>query len=317
MPFATHPRDRVAAVSRVGGIVGAVDLLNLLVSAVLLAGIYTAMSIGMTVIYGVMKMVNLAHAGFMMLGAYGVYEISQRTPLDPLLAAVLAAPLFFLLGVATYGSLVRRVPIADQPTLPSLLLLFGLWLVLQNIGYAIWGADDRSILTPLTMATLRLGGVVVPVIRLIVFAIALLSLAGLHLFLTRSWFGRAVRALTQNREAGQLVGIDTRRTAMLTFGLGIAFSGLAGGLLATLYSFTPDFGGSFMLRSFVIIVLGGLESFAGVALGAVVVALIETFSILVVPANYQLAISFGLLVVALLVIPGGLGGWLQQRRLAR
>ena len=293
------------------------DLVNLLVSAFLLAGIYTAMSIGMTVIYGVMKMVNLAHAGFMMLGAYFAYELSQRTSIDPLLAAVLAVPLFFLLGLATYASLVRRVPVADVPTLPSLLLLFGLWLVLQNVGYALWGADDRSILTPLTMATLRVGGITVPIIRAIVFGIALLSLAVLHLVLNRTWFGRAVRALTQNREAGQLVGIDTRRTAMLTFGLGIAFTGLAGALLATLYSFTPDFGGSFMLRSFVIIVLGGLESFSGVAIGAIIVALIETFSILVVPANYQLAISFLLLVVALLVLPGGIGGLLQQGRLRR
>ena len=293
------------------------DLVNLLVSAFLLAGIYTAMSIGMTDIYGVMKMVNLAHAGFMMLGAYFAYELSQRTSIDPLLAAVLAVPLFFLLGLATYASLVRRVPVADVPTLPSLLLLFGLWLVLQNVGYALWGADDRSILTPLTMATFRVGGITVPVIRAIVFGIALLSLAVLHLVLSRTWFGRAVRALTQNREAGQLVGIDTRRTAMLTFGLGIAFTGLAGALLATLYSFTPDFGGSFMLRSFVIIVLGGLESFSGVAIGAIIVALIETFSILVVPANYQLAISFLLLVVALLVLPGGIGGLLQQGRLRR
>lgn len=296
---------------------GIADLFNLLMSAILLAGIYTAMSIGMTVIYGVMKMVNLAHAGFMMLGAYFAYELSQRAPIDPLLAAVLAVPVFFLLGIGTYSSMVRRVPVADVPTLPSLLLLFGLWLVLQNIGYAIWGADDRSILTPLTMATLRFSGVTVPVIRLIVFGIALVSLVLLHLCLTRTWFGRSVRALTQNREAGQLVGIDARRTAMLTFGLGIAFTGLAGGLLATLYSFTPDFGGSFMLRSFVIIVLGGLESFAGVAIGAIVVALIETFSILLVPASYQLAISFALLVVALLVLPGGIEGWLQQRRLSR
>ena len=296
---------------------GPADLVNLLVSAILLSGIYTTMSIGMTVIYGVMKMVNLAHAGFMMLGAYFAFELSQRTPIDPLLAAVLSVPLFFLLGIVTYSCLVRRVPVADVPTLPSLLLLFGLWLVLQNIGYAIWGADDRSILTPLTMATLRFDGVTVPVIRLIVFGIALVSLVLLHLCLTRTWFGRSVRALTQNREAGQLVGIDTRRTAMLTFGLGIAFTGLAGGLLATLYSFTPDFGGSFMLRAFVIIVLGGLESFAGVAIGAIIVALIETFSILVVPASYQLAISFALLVVALLVLPGGIEGWLQQRRLSR
>lgn len=293
---------------------GLADLLNLLVAAILLAGIYTTMSMGMTVIYGVMKMVNLAHAGFMMLGAYFAFELSQRTAIDPLAASVLAVPLFFLLGVATYWTMVRFVPVADEPTLPSLLLLFGLWLVLQNVGYTVWGADDRSILTPMTMATLRFGGITIPIIRLIVFGIAMLSLVAWHLFLNHTWFGRSVRALTQNREAGQLVGIDTGRTAMLTFGLGIAFTGLAGALLATLYSFPPDFGGSFMLRAFVIIVLGGLESFSGVAIGAIIVALIETFSILVVPASYQLAISFSLLVVALLVLPGGIEGLLQRRR---
>jgi branched-chain amino acid transport system permease protein len=297
--------------------VGLADLLNMLVAAILLAGIYTTMSMGMTVIYGVMKMVNLAHAGFMMLGAYFALELSQRTPIDPLAASVLAVPLFFLLGVATYWTMVRFVPVADEPTLPSLLLLFGLWLVLQNVGYIVWGADDRSILTSMTMATFRFDGITIPIIRLIVFGIAVLSFVALHLFLNHTWFGRSVRALTQNREAGQLVGIDTRRTAMLTFGLGIAFTGLAGALLATLYSFTPDFGASFMLRSFVIIVLGGLESFSGVAIGAVIVALIETFSILVVPASYQLAISFILLVVALLVLPGGIEGLLQRRRLQR
>jgi branched-chain amino acid transport system permease protein len=297
--------------------VGLTDLLNMLVAAILLAGIYTTMSMGMTVIYGVMKMVNLAHAGFMMLGAYFALELSQRTPIDPLAASVLAVPLFFLLGVATYWTMVRFVPVADEPTLPSLLLLFGLWLVLQNVGYIVWGANDRSILTSMTMATFRFDGITIPIIRLIVFGIAVLSFVALQLFLNHTWFGRSVRALTQNREAGQLVGIDTRRTAMLTFGLGIAFTGLAGALLATLYSFTPDFGASFMLRSFVIIVLGGLESFSGVAIGAVIVALIETFSILVVPASYQLAISFILLVVALLVLPGGIEGLLQRRRLLR
>jgi len=117
------------------------DLLNLFVAAILLADIYTTMSIGMTVIYGVMKMVNLAHTGFM------------------------------------------------------------------KVGYAVWGADERSIFTPLIMATFRFGGIVVPVIRLIVFGIALLSLVALHLSLQHTWFGRSVRALTQNREAGQLAGV--------------------------------------------------------------------------------------------------------------
>jgi branched-chain amino acid transport system permease protein len=292
----------------------AADFLNLLISALLLGGVYAAMSVGMTVIYGVMKIVNLAHAGFLMLGAYFVYELFERFAIDPLLGVILAFPFFFLLGMLVHWLLVRWIPTSDQPTLASLLLMFGLWLVLQNVGYLVWGTSDRSILTARTLETIRWGPISIPAIRLIVFVAAGLSLAALEFVLHKTWFGRSVRALMQNRYAGRVVGINVERTARLTFGLGIAFSGAAGGLLAMLYSFSPDFGRPFLLRAFVIIVLGGLESFAGVAVGALILALVETFSILVLPAGYQPAIAFALLVVALVVLPGGVAGLFARRQ---
>lgn len=292
----------------------AADFLNLLISALLLGGVYAAMSVGMTVIYGVMKIVNLAHAGFLMLGAYFVYELFERFSIDPLVGAVLAFPFFFLVGMLVHWLLVRWIPTSDQPTLASLLLMFGLWLVLQNVGYLVWGNSDRSILTARTLETIRLGPISIPAIRLIVFVAAGLSLALLEFVLHKTWFGRSVRALMQNRYAGRVVGINVERTARLTFGLGIAFAGAAGGLLAMLYSFSPDFGRPFLLRAFVIIVLGGLESFAGVAVGALILALVETFSILVLPAGYQPAIAFALLVVALVVLPGGVAGLFARRQ---
>ncbi len=291
----------------------AADLLNLVIAALLLAGTYAAMSVGMTVIYGVMKIVNLAHAGFMMLGAYCVYELYEGAGLDPLLGVLLAFPTFFLLGMAVHWLLVRWLPASDQPTLASLLLMFGLWLALQNIGYLVWGSADRAILTPRTFTTLHMGPINVPAVRLVVFLAAAGSLALLEFVLHKTWFGRSVRALMQNPYAGRLVGINVERTARLTFGLGIAFAGAAGGLLAMLYSFSPDFGRSFLIRAFVIIVLGGLESFSGVAVGAVILALVETFSILVLPAGYQPAIAFGLLVVALVILPGGVASLFSKR----
>jgi branched-chain amino acid transport system permease protein len=293
------------------------DLLSSLIAALLLAGVYAVMSVGMTIIYGVMKIVNLAHAGFLMLGAYFVYELWARLGIDPLLGVLLAFPAFFLAGMGVHRLLVRRIPTSDQPTLTSLLLLFGLWLVLQNLGYLIWGNADRAILTPRTLAVLRWGPITLPTVRLVVCGAAVASLAALELVLHRTWFGRAVRALMQNAEAGRIVGIDVEATARTAFGIGIAFAGAAGGLLAMLYSFSPDFGGSFLLRAFVIIVLGGLESFAGVAAGALILALLETGSILVLPASYQPAIAFSLLVLALVVLPGGVAGlWNRRRRLA-
>jgi branched-chain amino acid transport system permease protein len=292
-----------------------VDFLNLFVSAVLLAGVYAAMSVGMTIIYGVLKIVNLAHAGFLMLGAYFVYEIYTRLNVDPLLGVLLAFPLFFFIGVALYWLLIRRIPRSDQPTLSSLLLLFGLWLVLQNLGYLIWGNADRAILTPRTFSTFAIGPIIFPTIRLVVFGVAVASLGGLEFVLHSTWFGRAVRALMQNPDAGRIAGVNVDLTAQIAFGIGIAFAGAAGGLLAMMYSFTPDFGGSFLIRAFVIIVLGGLESFAGVAVGALILALVETFSILVIPSGYQPAISFSLLVLALVILPDGIAGLWKRRHL--
>ena len=291
----------------------AVDLLNLLIAGLLLAGVYAAMAVGMTIIYGVMKIVNLAHAGFLMLGAYFVYELYARFGIDPLLGVLLAFPAFFFMGMAVHWILIRRIPASDQPTLTSLLLLFGLWLVLQNLGYLIWGNADRAILTPRTFSVLQLGPVGFPTVRLVVFGAALASLGGLEFVLHKTWFGRGVRALMQNSDAGRIVGVNVERTARVAFGVGIAFAGAAGALLAMLYSFTPDFGGAFLLRAFVIIVLGGLESFAGVAVGALILALVETFSILFLPASYQPAIAFSLLVVALIVLPGGVAGLWNKR----
>jgi len=290
-----------------------VDFLNLLISALLLGGIYALMSVGMTVIYGVMKIVNLAHAGFMMLGAYFAYELYERFNFDPIPAALLAFPVFFLFGMAVHWLLVRWLPRSDQPTLASLLLMFGLWLVLQNIGYLIWGTGDRAILTPRTLSVVHIGPITISSLRLVVFAAAAISLGLLQVVLNRTWFGRSVRALIQNHYAGLIVGVDDERTSRLTFGLGIAFAGVAGALLAMLYSFNPDFGRPFLIRAFVIIVLGGLESISGVALGALVLALVETFSILFVPAGYQPAISFAMLVVVLVVLPGGIASLLAKK----
>ena len=304
--------------------------LNLLIAALLLAGIYAAMAVGMTVIYGVMKIVNLAHAGFLMLGAYFAYEMFERFHIDPLLGAVLALPAFFLFGMAVHWLLVRWLPKSDTPSLPSLLLMFGFWLVLQNAGYFFWGNDDRSITTPRTLAAANLGPITVPEVNLIVFAAAVICLVILQLVFNRSWFGRSMRALIQNPYGAKIVGVDDARTSRLTFGLGTAFAGFAGALLGMIYTFSPDFGRPFLLRSFVIIVLGGLESISGVALGAIVLALFETFGpyvpipwywgewrVFYMPDSLQPAMSFALLVVVLLIMPKGLASlFARKRRLA-
>ena len=288
------------------------NLVSVGIAALLTAGLYAIMSYGLAIIYGVMRVINLSHAGFLMLGAFMTLVYFQRWHLDPVLGAFVNLPLFFALGWLVHRLLVRRV-VTSLPV-ASLLLLFGLWLVIQNLALAIWGGEDQSIITAYTYKALSLFGFRVPVTRLIVFAVALSVLAVLHFLLGHTYLGKALRATVQDPTAGLLVGIDTDRISALAFGLGTAFAAFAGGLLTLLFSFNPDFGGSFQLKSFTIIVLGGLENLAGVAAGAAILAFAESYAVLFMRASLQNVVAYALLVVALVVIPGGIGSLFSRNR---
>jgi branched-chain amino acid transport system permease protein len=270
-----------------------------------------------------MRIINLAHAGLMMLAAYATFALNDRFGLDPFLSLLVVAPAFFLLGMALYATVIRWLPRSSTgPSMQSLLLLFGVWLVLQNLAYAIWGGDTQSILTPYTMSSVELFGGRFGVPQILVFAVSILSLVGLNVVLRRTFLGKAIRAVTQNRDAAMLSGVNAGWIAAVAFGIGTAFAAMGGSMLSTLYAFTPDFGRSFLLKAFCIIVLGGMESFTGVAVGALVLAFIENFASAYtsIPVSFQDAISFTLLVVVLVAAPGGLPGlWrmLDRRVVAR
>ena len=288
------------------------NLVSIGIAALLTAGLYAIMSYGLAIIYGVMRVINLSHAGFLMLGAFMTLVYFQRWHLDPVLGAFVNLPIFFALGWLVHRLLVRRV-VTSLP-MASLLLLFGLWLVIQNLALAVWGGEDQSIITTYTYKALSLFGFRVPVTRLIVFAVALSVLAVLHFLLGHTYLGKALRATVQDPTAGLLVGIDTDRIGALAFGLGTAFAAFAGGLLTLLFSFTPDFGGAFQLKSFTIIVLGGLENLAGVSIGAAILAFAESYAVLFMRASLQNVVAYALLVVALIVIPGGIGSLFSRNR---
>jgi branched-chain amino acid transport system permease protein len=296
------------------------DLTALLVNSLLAAGLYATMSYGLAVIYGVMRIINLAHAGVLMLGAYVTLTLFSRFRLDPFLSLVVVIPVFFGFGILLYRTMVRRLPRSSSgPSVESLLLLFGVWLVLQNLAYAVWGGDTQSILTGYTMKSVTMLGVRVGVAAVAVFAVSAASLLLLQVILRRTYLGRAIRAVTQNRDAALISGINADRISAVAFGIGTAFAGVAGSLLATMYAFTPDFGRSFLLKSFCIIVLAGMESIAGVAAGAFFLALLENFvgGYTSVPTSFQDALSFLLLVIALVAFPHGLLGAFQRATLRR
>jgi len=296
-------------------------LVAILVNSLLTAGLYATMSYGLAVIYGVMRIINLAHAGILMLGAYATLTLNERWGIDPLVSLVVVVPVFFGFGIVLYRSMVQRLPrSAGGASIESLLLLFGVWLVLQNLAYALWGGDTQSILTGYTMKAVTILGVRVGVPALAVFLVSGLSLVVLESVLRWTYLGRAIRAVTQNRDAALLSGVNADRISAVAFGIGSAFAGAAGSLLAMLYAFTPDFGRSFLLKAFCIIVLAGMESVSGVAAGAFVLALLENVvgGYTSIPTSFQDALSFTLLVVALVAFPQGILGaasaWAGRRR---
>ncbi len=307
------------------------DIVSLLISAILLAGLYATMSYGLALIYGVMKIVNVSHAGFMMLGAFAAFILihpDYGIKLNPFLAPLIVVPLFFVVGMLLEHFIVRHV--MNAPMITSLLLLFGVWLIVQNIAYIIFTGDTRTITTPYSTMTIPkdlptdLKAVIAPLMadlrisvnRLVVFAVGVVTLVILQMFLSRTYLGKAIRATATDADAAALVGVNTERVRMIAFGLGIALASLTGALLSLQLSFDPSFGGSHQLKSFTIIVLGGLESFVGVALGALLLALIETFSVMPpfnLPAALQDFVSFSLLVVVLVIMPGGLIALLKRK----
>jgi branched-chain amino acid transport system permease protein len=286
------------------------DFLSTTVNAILVAGVYATMSYGLALIWGVMKIINLSHAGVLMLGAYSTWWLNRATGVDPLLTMPVTGAGFFLVGMAIERLLVRRL--ANAPPISTLLLLFGLWLVMQNFAYSAFTGDTRSVLGPYSQSNAQFGPLTIPLTWLIVFVAGLVILALLQFFLTRTMLGSAIRALAQDRDACRLVGIDVERASMVAFGLGTALAAVAGALLSLLFSFNPEFGGPFQLKSFAIIVLGGLESFVGVAIAAVIVALAEQWSVAFMPAALQNVVAFVVLVVALVVLPGGIMGALRN-----
>jgi|SRR5437868_9187506 len=283
-------------------------LAELLIAAVLLAGLYATMAYGLGLIYGVLRVVNLAHGGLIMAGAYGGWWLHDSFGIDPYLGLLPVSAVAFLFGMGMYRALVYRLPRGAAGGVQSLLLLFGVWLILRNAAYLLFTGNDQTVRTSYSTRALVLSNASVSVNRLAVFGIALAMLVGLHLLLRHTYVGKAIRALAQNPDSCTLVGIPIERIYALTFGIGSALAAAAGLLGATLFPFNPSFGSAELLKSFVVVVLGGLGSIAGTAIAALILAVVEVFSILAIPSYLTAAVGFVLLVLVLVIRPGGLFG---------
>jgi branched-chain amino acid transport system permease protein len=281
---------------------------DLALSAVLLAGLYATMAYGLGLIYGVLRVVNIAHGGVIMAGAYLGWILYWGLGIDPYLSIPLVVGATFVLGMAMYRILVRHLPRGAAGGPSSLLLLFGVWLVLRNVAYLLFTGNDQAIRTSYSTRAVSILGSFVEVNRLAVLVIAVATPVLLEAVLRRTYLGKAIRAVAQNADSCTLVGIDVERIYTVTFGIGTALAGLAGLLSATIFSFNPGFGAGELLKSFVVVVLGGLGSLLGTGVAALVLAVVEVFAILVLPSYLTVAVGFVMLVVVLVLRPAGLFG---------
>lgn len=281
------------------------DLGNVIAVGVLLGGIYALVSVGLNLIFGVIRIVNFAQGEFVMLGMYGTYAGYTYLNLDPYLALVVVLPGLFIIG-----AVVQRLILAPLRTEPSMQIFatFGLLMLLENLVLAATRGTAYSVSSGVAQISVDIGGVQVGLVRLIALAAATLVAGALGLFLKRSMLGRAIRAVAQDRSAARLMGVNVDRIYMLTFGIGAALAGLAGCLLTPIYSLSPQIGTSFILPAFAVVVLGGLGSVLGAYVGGFIVGLTEAFAGTYLDPALKHAVLFAVFIVVLIIRPSGLFG---------
>jgi len=277
-----------------------------LVSGVLTGALYAMIGVGLTVVFGVMRIINLAHGEMVMLGMFGAYFGLELLGLDPFVSVVVWAPVMFAAGALIHRLLLRRIIPGGE--LNTLLYTAGLSLLVANLALFVWTGDYRTINLPYAALPLRPFGIAVPIPLAIAFGIAVLVTGALWLFLGRTDLGRAVRATSQNAEAAVLMGIDVERVATFTFGLGTALAGVAGVLLAPSLYLYPTVGEILVVKCFVIVVLGGLGSVPGAIAGGILLGLVESFGAVYVSMAWKDGIGFLLFLLVLLYRPSGLFG---------
>ncbi len=281
------------------------DILPLLLATgILLGTFYALMASGFGLIWGVMKVVNVAHAGVIMLGAYFAQVMLTRFGVDPLVSFVMALALFFPFGVATQRLLV--VPVLKAPPLTSLLLLYGLWLIMQNLAFVAFSANFQFIGGQLAYSRIIYYGF--PLTRILASILSVIVVAALYIFLTHTKIGLAIRASSQDSEMSMLVGVNVKRVQAFAFGLGTALAAMSGSMASMLYAFDPNFGGTLLTKAFAIIVLGGMESVLGIALAGLVIGLAEAIGGFYLPFGLVDAVSFAIFLIVLIIRPTGFFG---------
>ncbi|HEY5960509.1 MAG TPA: branched-chain amino acid ABC transporter permease [Polyangiaceae bacterium] len=281
-------------------------LIQSLISGILVGGVYVLVGIGLSIIFGVMRIINFAHGDLLMLGMYLTWYLFHRLGIDPYAALLVTLPLMFTWGALLQKTLINRVLNALPQN--QILLTIGLGLIMRNSIMFAFTSDYHILTTRYSSASLKFHGLSVSLPLLYSFLVTAVLVAMLFWFLGKTDIGQAIRATAQDRTAARLMGINVERMSILAFGIGTALAGAAGGLLAPTYYIFPDVGAAFTLKAFVIVVLGGMGSIAGAGIGGLAIGITESLAAAYVSSGLKELIVFVLFLGILLVRPAGLLG---------
>jgi branched-chain amino acid transport system permease protein len=286
-----------------------VDLFaNAVVSGILLGAFYAAVAIGLAIVFGQLDIVNIAHPAFIIVGAYVAHILNARFGMDPVLVGVLVAPLFFVAGALIYRIYFLAFERTGQESLSGLAFFFGVMFIIEVTLILIYGVDYRLVQASYIGTTWRLGFVDFPLRMLVPCVVSILLTLAIWLYLSRTFMGRAIQAVAQDRVALQLMGADPVRIKQWAFGLGIATAAIAGALLIMIGPVEPSVGRAYIGRAFAIVVLGGMGSIQGMFIAALLLGIVESFVATFAGPSWAPAVSFGVLGLTLALRPQGLFG---------
>jgi branched-chain amino acid transport system permease protein len=280
--------------------------LQLIIQGILLGGIYGLIAMGLSLIFGVMGVINFAHGQMMVMAMYVSYWIFVLLGIDPYLSLVIVAAVIFVLGYLIQALVVNRI--LDYPEAMQVLPLVSMGLILETLALLLWGPDHRSPQTALSLETLWIGPIMIDVSRLIAFVLAILITVLIFIFLKKTNFGKCIRAASDNRTGAILVGINVDRIYNASFALGAATTAAAGVLLLPLMPLSPYMGHDFTLTAFIVVILGGMGNLIGALVGGLILGVAESTSTLFLPATLKHAVSFSILIIIMLFRPQGIFG---------
>ncbi|MFE2427804.1 branched-chain amino acid ABC transporter permease [Streptomyces sp. NPDC059373] len=287
-------------------ILSGLGLLNALISGVLLGGLFAVTALGLSLVFGVMRLVNIVHGELIMLGAYLSFELAAHGGLDPLVSIVIVAPLVFLIAAPVHRLLLQ--PLMTKSPEPAMLTTFALSVIAQNLFVLIWSGDTRSLKASYATSSLEFLGVRVPGVYVISFVIGVVLCGAVHLMVQRTGVGREIRASAEDPAAAAALGVDVRRIHVFVYGLAAACAAVGGVLVGTTFDFTPTSGLSYLLTGFVVVVLGGLGSVKGAFLGAITLGVIESVGAAFFGDGYRDFIGFVAFLIVLSLRPQGFFG---------